>query len=151
MSISSNSRELSRLRGTPLYSYVYSVNHQVGNSFISLDIQVNLLVDPDSVLFSRSKRLLVPVLRFLRGLTDSQFRDVFDLYQLVRLFQPLDVLIRGVYVDLSESDTLQGLLSTSDFMALIYSGTPFSRVASYYAEFEEDRLGDSFELFLSLV
>lgn len=150
MSISSNSRELSRLRGRPLYSFVYGVNHQVGRSFISLDIQVNFLIDPESVLFAAPRRLLSPVLRFLRRINESQFRDIFDLYQLVSLFQSREVLSRGVYADLLESDPLQGLLSSSDFMSLIYSRTPFDRVASYYAEFEDDRLGDSFELFLSL-
>ena len=151
MSISSNSRELSRLRGKALYSFIYYVNHQVGNSFISLDIQVNLIIDPESTLFSAPMRRVSPVLRFLRGLTQDQFRDVFDLYQLVTLFHSSQVLARGFYLDLPVADPLQSLLSASDFMVLIYSGTPFSRIASIYAQFEDDNLGDSFELFVSLV
>ena len=150
MSISSNTRELSRLRGTAIYSFLYAVNHQIGSSFISLDIQVNLLIDPSSTLFSAPRRSIVPVLRFLRGLTENQFRDVFDLYQLVSLFHSQTVLVRGIYSNLLETDPLQGLLSSSEFLNLIYSRTPFSRVVSYYAQFEDDSLGDSFELFLSL-
>lgn len=150
MSISSNARELSRLRGRPLYSFVYNVNHQVGRSFISLEVQVNFLIDPESVLFVAPRRLVSPVLRFMRRITESQFRDIFDLYQLVSLFQPREVLSRGIYVDLLETDPLQGLISSSDFMSLIYSRTPFDRIVSYYAQFEDDRFGDSFELFLSL-
>jgi len=94
--------------------------------------------------------LVTPVLRFLRGVSENQFRDIFDLYQLVSLFHPRVDLDRGFYLDLTESDPLQGLMSTSDFLSLIFSRTPFSRVASFYAQYEEDNLGDSFELFLSL-
>ena len=150
MSISTNSRELSRLRGKPLYSFLYGVNHQIGSSFVSLDIQVNLLIDPDSALFTAPARLVTPVLRFLRGLNETQFQDIFDLYQLVCLFQPQDSLDRGVYSDLTDSDPLQSLFSASDFLTLVFSQTPFSRVNSYYAEFEADHLGDAFELYLSL-
>ena len=151
MSISSNQRELSRLRGKSLYSYLYVVNHQIGSTFVSLDIQVNLLIDPSSILYSAPRRQVTPVLRFLRGLPESQFRDIFDLYQLVSLFQSQDTLLRGIYSDLSETDALHSLFMTSDFLALIFSRTPFTRVSSYYAEFEADPLGDSFELYLSLV
>ena len=138
------------MRGRFLYSFLYSVNHQVGSAFISLEVQVNLLIDPESALYTSSRRHMVPVLRFLRGVTDNQFRDIFDLYQLVSLFQPRDALVRGVYCNLLESNPLRDLLISSDFLTLIFSRTPFSRVLAYYAQFEDDIHGDSFELYLSL-
>ena len=150
MSISTNSRELSRLRGKCLYSYLYIVNHQIGRSFVSLDLQVNFLIDPSSSLFIAPRRRLVPVLQFLRGLVEDQFRDIFDLYQLVCLYQSRENLLRGIYSELSDSDALHSLMVNSDFMTLIFSRTPFTHIPSYYAEFESDPLGDSFELFLSL-
>ena len=151
MSISTNSRELSRLRGKSLYGYSYIVNHQLGRAFVSIDLHVHLLIDPSSILFTASRREIIPVLRFLRGISESQFRDIFDLYQLISLYQSRDLLIRGVYSDLSETDPLHSLLVASDFIALIFSHTPFTRISSYYAEFEDDPHGDAFELFLSLV
>ena len=150
MSISTNSRELSRLRGKCLYSFLYIVNHQLGRSFVSLDLQVNLLIDPSSFLFTAPRRQIVPILRFLRGLTENQFRDIFDLYQLVSLYQSREILIRGIYSELSETEALHSLLVNSDFLALVFSGTPFTRIPSYYAQFESDPLGDSFEMYLSL-
>ena len=151
MSISTNSRELSRLRGKSLYSFLYIVNHQLGRSFVSIDLHVNLLIDPSSALFTAPRREIISVLRFLRGIPESQFRDIFDLYQLVSLYQPRDILVRGVYDDLSETDPLHSLLVTSDFISHVFSQTPFTRISSYYAEFEDDPHGDAFELFLSLV
>ena len=150
MFISTNSRELSRLRGKAIYSYEYGVNHQIGSTFVSLDVTVHLLVDPESSVFSASRHVMTPILRFLRTLPESVFRDVFDLYQLVSLFQTRELLDQGVYSDLAENDTLQVLMSGCEFMTAIYSRTPFSRIVNYYAQFEEDHLGDSFELYLSL-
>ena len=150
MSVASNHRELSRLRGFPLYTYHYMVNHPVGAHFFSMDVFVHFLVSPTSTLHGSSVRQLAPILRFLRGVPEDIFRGAFELYQGCTIVHSRDELVQGLYSDLSDDDMLQTLFSESDFLTHVYSRTPFCRVSSYYAQFEPDHLGDSFELFLSL-
>ena len=150
MSVASNQRELSRLRGFSLYSFHYMVNHPVGSHYYSMDVFVHFLISPTSPLHGSRARQLTPLIRFFRGIPEDIFRGAFELYQSCTIVHSRDELIRGLFSDLSDDDMLQSLFSECDFLLHIYSRTPFHRVASYYAQFEPDHLGDSFELFLSL-
>ena len=150
MSVASNHRELSRLRGFPLFTFHYMVNHPVGSHFFSMDVFVHFLISPSSTLHGSSTRRLAPIIRFFRGIPEDIFRGAFELYQACTIVHSRDELVTGLYSDLGDDDMLQSLFSECDFMSHIYTRTPFHRVSCYYAQFEPDHLGDSFELFLSL-
>ena len=150
MSVASNSREFSRLRGFPVYTFHYMVNHPVGSHFFSMDIFIHFLVSPQSVLHGVNTRRLAPIIRFFRGVPEDIFRGAFELYQSCTIVYSRDELTAGLYSELGDDDMLQTLFTESDFLSHVYSRTPFHRVSSFYAQFEPDHLGDSFELFLSL-
>lgn len=150
MSVASNQRELSRLRGTHLFTFHYMVNHNIGSHFYEMDVFVHFLVSPQSSLFGGSTRALTPIIRFFRGIPDTIFSGSFELYQSCTFVHSRDDLVRGLYSGLGDLDMLQTLFTECDFMSHIYSRTPFHRVTEYFAQLEPDHLGDSFELFLSL-
>ena len=150
MSVASNSREFSRLRGFPVYTFHYMVNHPVGAHFFSMDIFVHFLVSPQSVLHGVNARRLAPIIRFFRSVPEDIFRGAFELYQSCTIVYSRAELTTGLYSELGDDDMLQTLFTESDFLSHVYSRTPFHRVSSFYAQFEPDHLGDSFELYLSL-
>ena len=150
MSVASNSRELSRLRGFPIYSFEYGVNHQVGPRLYSIDVYVHFLVSTQSTLHGAPPRTMNPIVRFFRGIPENIFQGVFEMYQCVTFVHDREEMTRGFYSELDSEGMLQELFSECDLMTHIYSRTPFHRVASIYAEFEPDYLGDSFELFVTL-
>ena len=150
MSVASNQREFSRLRGFPIYTFHYMVNHNVGSHYYSMDVFVHFLISPESSLHGSSTRALAPIIRFFRGIPDSIFSGSFELYQSCTFVHSREELIRGLFSTLGDDDMLQLLFTECDFISHIYSRTPFHRVTEYYAQFEPDCLGDSFELFLSL-
>lgn len=143
MSVASNQRELSRLRGFPVYTYHYMVNHPVGAHFFSMDIFVHFLVSPLSALHGVGSRRLAPIIRFFRGVPENIFAGAFELYQSCTIVHSRDELVQGIFSELGDEDMLQVLFTDCDFLSHVYSRTPFHRVTSYYAQFEPDHLGDS--------
>ena len=115
-----------------------------------MDVFVHFLVSAQSTLHASPPRVMNPIVRFFRGIPESTFQGVFEMYQCVSFLYSQEEMTRGFYTELDSDGMLQELFTECELMTHIYSRTPFHRIVSIYAEYEPDHLGDSFELFVAL-